>query len=360
MTTTLEVTLRAVLDALAHSTEPLAPTEATLVVQQYGDALRLGVALPMALRRRLHALSLETLRQISEDSQRDLGDPPAWVGDDDPGFAFALRQRDEIESVRVGLQRIALAHGLATNELDAIASLGDALERYDVGLAAVIDRGRAELTLGERMQLQAGDGWLVRLPHRDAPTVPVDIAQDPAWTPGSVTPEALAAWATRGTGASHVERWAEAPEHARELRSLLEGLTAVGAQVGLVPRRWLRRLESGSDEVTLAVRPLVALAAATHDEREQPLRRVELGELSPVRAVATLVARASDSTVIVRSEPGDVRRVQLGDEECEAPDERGRWTVRVAVPHGPIVLVVEGGHGQTFRCTLVIAPAVES
>jgi hypothetical protein len=357
MITPLESSLRAALLALARGPAPRSPQEATPVVQQYGDALRLGIAPPMALRAQLHALPFETLRAIADNARHDLEAPPTRVGEDDPAFAFALRQRDEIESVRIGLHRIALSRGLATDEIDAVAALGDALERYDLALAAVIDRGRAELVLGERMQLQPGEGWLARLPHRASDAEPVEAAR--VETPTHITPEALTAWASRGAGAKHIERWAAHPENAHELRSLLEQLLGAGASVGIIARRWLRRQQSGSDDVTIALRPPVRLAASTQDTPRPESNRLELGELAPLRAIGTLIVDAADSTLVVRGEPGVVQRVQFGSAVCAEPDARRRWVSRVAAPHGPLELTVESTAGASFRCTVLITPISE-
>ncbi len=356
MSHTLHDQLRSTLDALAASEFSLSTPGASLVVQHYGDALRAGITVPMALRKRLHSADLSALRAIADEARRDLDAPPPAVdGFDDPSVELALRARDQLESVLVGLRRIALAHGLASDEFDPIFDLASALEQFDASASKSQSRNHVEQLLAERMSLHASAGWLDRYEHRDVaaprPEVELDASE---FRP---THEQLTQWATRGVGAKQVAAWASRDENTEELRALLEALQAERIPLSLNALRW-SRTRADSTTIEWAIRPMTRLAAGT-DRPTEPMRSVELGQLGSLRAFGHLLVRSSSTLLRVRAEPNEIRSIQFGDQTLDAPDARGNWSLEVRAPHGPLALIVTDASGQSFCWTLSIGPLNE-
>jgi hypothetical protein len=359
MSISLHDHLRASLDELAASDIAITVPGGSLLVQQYGDALRAGITIPMALRKRLHSADLPTLRAIAEEAERDVEPTPSWVDSrEDPAVELVLRARDQLESVLVGLRRIALAHDLMSDEFAPIRSLADALERFDEQASKSLDRNRVEQIIAERMCLQAGDGWLARYPHRDAVVDRPELTlRAESFRP---TIEQLSHWATRGVCARRIEAWAKDQDGALEAAALLEALEAEHVPLSLNALRW-NRARMGITQLEWAARPKVSLAAATDNSREatEAMRTIDLGQLGDARAVGRLIVTATKTTLRVRAERSAVRSVQFGDRTTTEPDARDLWSVELDAPHGPLELVVTAANGESFRCTIVIGPALE-
>lgn len=357
MSLSLHDQLRSTLDELAASDLSLSTPGASLVVQHYGDALRAGITVPMALRKQLHGVDLSTLRAIADEARDDLDVPPASIDAfEDPSVELALRARDQLESVLVGLRRIALAHGLASDEFDPIHELAVALENFDRTAAQSQSRNRVEQLLAERMSLHASAGWLDRYEHRDADATSVEVSFDASsFRP---THEQLTQWATRGIGAKRIEAWAAATEENNEdLRTLLDVLQAEGLSLSLNALRWSRS-RTGSSTVEWKVRPMTRLAAGTSHPTED-MHTIDLGQLGSLRAFARLIVTSASTLLRVRAEKDAVQSVHFGDQSLDAPDARDTWTIEVRAPHGPLALVVSNAAGESFRCTLVIGPVRE-
>ncbi len=351
--------LRATLDELAASDLAITAPGASLLVQQYGDALRAGITVPTALRKRLHSADLPTLRAIAEEAARDVEPAPSSVDPvEDPAVELVLRGRDQLESVLVGLRRIALVHGLVSDEFDPIYSLAQALERFDEQASKHLERNRVEALIAERMSFQAGDGWLARYPHRDAVVDRPEVTlHAETFRP---TSEQLTQWATRGVGAHRIEAWAKDEEASLEATALLEALDAERVHLSLNALRW-RRARKGLAQIEWAARPKVSLAAATDNARDttMTMRTIELGQLGETRAVGRLLVTATKTTLRVRAERSAVSSVRFGDRTTTDPDARDLFSVELDAPHGPVELVVTSSNGESFRCTIVIGPALE-
>ncbi|MFO0560261.1 MAG: hypothetical protein U0269_19750 [Polyangiales bacterium] len=356
MSLSLHDQLRSTLDELAASDFSLSSPGASLVVQHYGDALRAGITVPMALRKRLHSADLSALRAIADEARNDLDAPPASLDAfDDPSVELALRARDQLESVLVGLRRIALAHGLVSDEFDPIYHLAEALEQFDQAAAKSQSRNRVEQLLAERMSLHASTGWLDRYEHRDRDAARPEVRLDASsFRP---THEQLTLWATRGVGSKAIEAWATHEENADDLRALLDALQDEGVPLSLNALRW-SRARAGSSTVEWAIRPMTRLAAASSESTE-PMRSVDLGQLGSLRAFARLLVTSGSTLLRVRAEPHSIRHIQFGDQSLDAPDARDTWTIEVRAPHGPLALIVTDSSGEIFRCTLVIGPVSE-
>ncbi|MDP3277927.1 MAG: hypothetical protein Q8Q09_22270 [Deltaproteobacteria bacterium] len=358
MSISLHDHLRSTLDELAASDIAMTAPGASLLVQQYGDALRAGITVPTALRKRLHSANLETLRALAEEAEHDVEPAPSSVDPfDDPTVEFVLRARDQLESVLVGLRRIALVHGLVSDEFDPIYSLAQALARFDEQASKHLARNRVEQLIAERMSFQAGDGWLARYPHRDAVVDRPEVTlHAETFRP---TSEQLTHWATQGVGAHRIEAWAKDDEATLEATALLEALDAERVPLSLNALRW-SRAQKRLAQIEWAARPKASLAAATgtiHDATQT--RTIDLGQLGDTRAVGRLIVTAAKTTLRVRAERSAVRSVQFGDRTTSEPDARDLWSVDLDAPHGPVELVVTSANGESFRCTIVIGPALE-
>jgi hypothetical protein len=357
MSLSLHDQLRSTLDELAASDLPLSTPGASLVVQHYGDALRAGITVPMALRKQLHSASLSMLRAIADEARGDIEDLPAsFDAFEDPSVELALRARDQLESVLVGLRRIALAHGLMPDEFDPIHELAVALEQFDRRAAQSQPRNRVEQLLAERMSLHASAGWLDRYEHRDADELRVEVSFDASnFRP---TPEQLTNWATRGLGTKHIEAWAaRSDENTEDLLALLDVLRAEGLALSLNALRW-SRARAGASTIEWNVRPQTRLAAGSSQPTED-MHTIDLGQLGSLRAFARLLITSASTLLRVRAEKDAIQSLQFGDQTLDAPDERDTWTIEVRAPHGPLALVVTNADGESFRCTLVIGPAHE-
>lgn len=352
--------LRAVIDELASNQLELNAPGASLIVQLYGDALRAGITVPKAFRKQLHAVDLAAVRAIAEEAERDVESPPVVVDiSDDPAAELTLRTRDQLQSVLVGLRRMALAHGLASDEFDPIYALAQALDRFDAGASKTLSRNLVERLLADRMVFQGDDGWLDRYQHHDADVGRIDVPTEV--TGFHPTEVQLTNWATRGVGARIIERWSTLYDNASALEALVDALADSGVSLSLNALRW-RRARRALETVEFDARPVTALAAAAHEPRDatQPMRTVELGQIGTMPAVARLVLTATSTSLRVRSEIGATTSVQFGTEIARDVEQKGTFTITVEAPHGPLELVVTGANGEVFRCTIVIGPLREA
>lgn len=350
--------LRVTLDTLANGDFSLSCAGASLVVQHYGDALRAGITVPMALRKRLHGADLSVLRAIADEARNDLDTPPtAPDAFDDPSIALAFRTRDRLESILVGLRRIALAHGLTSDEFEPIYNLAHALEQFDQTASKSFSRNYVERVLAERMSFHASAGWLDRYAHRDADVAPIEVPLDVSVSQVRPTHEQLSHWATRGVGTKVIETWATDEQNADDLRAFLDALREMNVPLSLNALQW-SRTRAGNSTIEWAIRPRTRLAAASSESTERS-HTIDLGQLGSLRAFGRLEVKSSSTLLRVRAEPDTIRCIQFGDQTLEAPNGRDTWTIEVPVPHGPLPLIITDASGQLLRWTFVIGPLDE-
>lgn len=331
-----------------------------------GDALRLRLAVPGPVGRWADGLSQQDLQGalgslIDEASSWRLpgGESPSAEGD--PILAFALRRRDETESVRHAVRRICLPKGLDPYELTEFAALDSVLALLDVNMSAILSRADVVRLLGTRAAMQPtwADGF------RDAPIERAEhrAGSDDRWPEAirHIVPsdEVVTRYVTRGALSRYVEGVAAANEaFVQDLAACIDAVLAAREDVGLVARRWRKRapVKATTDPLRLAVVPLVRLAAATSTESAIAKTVLRLGELAPTDAEGRLEVTSRDVTVHIYPGEKVIQRVELGSAVATAPNDSGSWILVAPLPEASLRLRVIAADGSEFAEDLHFAP----
>lgn len=131
-----------------------------------GDALRLEAILPGGLVKRFQAeVPVAQFEAVLESltASIDAWSIPRTIDQDDdsPSLVWALRSRDEVESVRVAVRRILCPLGILIDRSLAAKRLTEALAVHDLTCGGKLSRSEAERMLGDRSELLDQEGsWL--------------------------------------------------------------------------------------------------------------------------------------------------------------------------------------------------------
>ncbi|WP_437986627.1 hypothetical protein [Sorangium sp. So ce117] len=356
--------------------EPAALLVALTVV---GDAIRLGVEVPSPVMRAAEALPNDAfcaafLALYEETATWALPVEPDTTGDL-PDFAWAVRRRDEAESVIVATRRVLVPRGTLLDELEEVRAFDAFLRLSDFTCGGRLGRKDAERALGERVILATPGSWVEALPDLERAEERIAEAEK---TTGEPLPFAMPsdtsvdAYVTHGRLAAWIEGAARrSPAFAEELEAMIDASFAAGATVvSLRALRWLsgrpglsRASKPGAAlakraSVRIAVVPPAALAAADRDEAlVAPQRTVHLGALDPLDVEASLTVSAETATLQLFPARGlDLASVQLGSAVIHAPDVEGIWRVKVPTTAQPLDLRVQACDGRVFEETIELGP----
>ena len=161
---------RAALHALEQallSEQELTSQAVAVLLERWGDALRLGESVPPKLRAKADEIELDTLGAALRQRIEELD---AWTipePDDeasDARLGFALCRRDETESLLQGLTRLMLARRGLPADVAGLETLCEGLAEFDAELGRRVHRRQAEAALGIRVALHDENTWLASLP----------------------------------------------------------------------------------------------------------------------------------------------------------------------------------------------------
>jgi hypothetical protein len=391
MTSPFHAQVDAALDGLRGiALGDLEPGALLLALRVLGDALRLGVDVPTPALRAAEALPDAAFRAafralVEETATWTLPVEPG-PDEDYPTYDWAIRRRDEAESVVVAARRILVPRGTLLDELEEARAFDATIMLRDFTCGGRRWRADAERALGERVALATPGSWVEELPElgrgeetAEGAGAATDGAEEaareslPAMAPSD---ESVDAYITGGVLVVWVEGAAQrSPAFAEELEAMIDAGLACHATVGLTARRWLRarkglagparplsheasgRVERAPIRIA-AVPPLRLAAADTDDAILAPQRIVELGTLYPLDVVAHLMVSAEAATLRVSPAAGlTVRRVQFGSAVALAADAEGFWRVTTPNTGEPLDLRVEAADGRVFEETVALDPA---
>lgn len=320
-----------------------------LALEQAGDALRIGIALPLSLARWMRALSLEVLGEVVSRWVERLSSaslPGSGVEHEVLGEVVSLRDRSE--SVALGIRRACVGADRVPGEL--LEPLLAAQRGIDTRLD--VPRATVELALGIRRALFTSDGWIDALREDDEGDWGEPLALEGS-VPADVAPsdEAVTAFIAHGEHAAVVLAFAaRSPELAESIREAIAVFRSVGEPVSLVARRWAKQSEAQGEGMRAegaVVRIGVREAMAAADE-ELPDIELDLGVLAPTEAEAWLRVKEGQMTLRVLAEPGSLSSVSFGEERVEHESEPGVWSLACAWRPVPMRLEVQSVDGRTF------------
>lgn len=328
-----------------------------------GDAIRLELNVPGGLRTQLRALPLDrvlgAIRAVAVL-------PGAWslpahvpsTMDEDPGLAWALRQRDEIESVLVAARASLSPRGVWVDQSEEAIGLRQQLARVDLSCGGQVTRSLADALLGERLQVAGEAAWLEAVAWAEeideAPAAPeIERAVAASTMPGA---RAVHAYLTRGDLAAWVEAAAARSKvFAEELASTIGTYREQRARVGITARRWQLHHASApapsNSAVAIPFEGPRVLAYAAADTAELPRDESiehDLGRLAPLDAQAKLVVTAGDVTLHIFEGATSLTSVSMGGKAATRFVDEARWTVSAPRPKEAVELKVVDAQGRTF------------
>lgn len=227
-----------------------------------GDALRLELPMPVALRREADALPLDQLRAALLVLGEDVGrwSLPAVVDpDDDPALAWAIRRRDEIESAVLALRRILVPRGIFEGDIEEMTRLDERLAKTDLTCGGQVTRERADRCLEDRISLDGADAWMSVFPEAEAaPDSDVDEGELKALgNAGARVVQPSDAVVDEYVRRGALAKWVEASAAASaDFAGVLESsITSPGARtVSIAALRWIRQHERKTGAIRLAAR----------------------------------------------------------------------------------------------------------
>jgi hypothetical protein len=367
--TTLVVQTQGALEALltGHSAESAwEPELLALVLERWGDALRLGEGRALQVERRLHGVTPGLLGRVAQDR---VTEARAWVlpesdearADLVDDIAFVATRRDETESLIDAMTRwMRMGDGLVF-DVPGVDELLATLEAFDRALARVATREMAEAALGVRVALHGDGSWLSRLAE------PVTDATHSADTTGleelehlESTPSESAtdAYLRHAKLAAYVERAAERdPLYAEELALTIDALLACHEALAWRARSWRRRYKAvpAPDQlrqIALAG-PLVLAAASKETAPSEAGGYQALGALPGVAAEADLTIEGEQ--LVVRAYPAALRGLLVNTLAGQRVSEDDCWAVRLPFQRGmELTVLIVDEVGARFEDTIVV------
>lgn len=344
----------------------LDPSALLVVMTAVGDALRLGIEIPAELRRKLdrsvsEAHILRAIDALTESVGRWSLPQHPLAAEPDHGLEWAVRRRDESESVIVAARRMLLPRGILVDASDNAHALEAAISKHEFGCGGRVSREAAEEMLGERNVLLDGRTWLddVAWGPDEVAHAPDDEVVIPA---GIVRPsiELLAAYVVEG----RLRKWIEAEaaasnELAEELSEMIATYRAAGGPVSFVARKWQAANSADSAGVIRfgGAGAVTKKAAASGGARlEDPKVQYELGVLDPLDAQASLAVTAQEVRLTVFAGKLALSSVELDGAFADPPARGGTWTVALPRPPSerPLVVRVKAEPGRSFEATIAV------
>lgn len=340
------VALDGIVAALAGP--PLPPELALVCFRIYGDALRLGLEAPKALRSWAAARSPSTLDDVLraalplvEVLSPSAGSEPAQ----DPTMATRLRERDHVESVLHAVRRVWLPRPLA--QLEGHAALVARLVEVDKAYVEALSRSDAIALLGVRAGL--GARWAQAFQHVDHPLGDEDRLLG-ALRCARPSAAFVASYVESGAMQSLVEQAASADaDFAEELSATIEAMRLSG-HAGFLARVWQKENAVGSaKEAALSFgAPALSRAAASGDDGA-PLVTHRLGALfggGSGGVEASLFFGGNEIALELDFDAKTIASVELGAEKHVPRDDETSCRLVVPRTSDPLMLRVSTHSGQ--------------
>ena len=347
--------LEGIVDALGGLALPAGL--ALVPLRVYGDALRLGLEAPRALRRWAGDCSPALLDDVLRATLAWIDARNAPVPSKDatfePALATTLRERDHAESLLHAVRRAWLPRPLA--QLAAYGPLVARLREVDEGLAESLTRADVTTLLGVRAAL--GAQWAHAFTEDVAPSEDDDrLLSSLRGSPPS--PELVARYIESGAMHATVEGTAAAdPDFAAELAETIDAMRGCG-QAGLFARRWLKShaKDRAAEGAFTFHAPRLAYAAASESDEATAIEH-RLGALfADLDVDATFFVSEREVALEVDFDAGVLASIQLG-KESRAPAQ-GETSCRIVLPRsttGRVVLSVRATTGQSISEEIVFA-----
>ncbi len=346
----------------------LDPGALLVVLAAIGDALRLGAPLSVELSQNVKRdLTMDHVLAAVEalTASVDAWSLPATVGegDVDPAVPWALRGRDEVESVLVAARRVLLPRGRLVDTTEQAERLRTAVGRHDLSCSRTLTRARAEALLGDRRELIDARSWLDDVAWADEPA---DSGGRPFTSDdaANVPPDlrTLEGYVVEGRLGPRVERAAaHSADVAEDLEMMIATYREHGQVVSLTALRWLRARGAATKRAPLVLHaPEVIDRAAAADTStvEESTAEIPLGLLAPLDVVARLLLGAR--SVTLRVYPGEVglREVRLGVSVATVPVVGNTWSVTIPREASELLeLRVVDQQGRIFEETITLVTA---
>jgi hypothetical protein len=331
----------------------LQPAALLIALAVIGDALRARTSIPTPVLRAAEALPEDAFRAAFGALRREIASwslASAPIEQDDPAYDWAVRQRDQAESVLMTARRFLTPRGVLVNDLAEGRALLETLDGLDFKCGRTRSYADALEALGDRRPLAAHGFWL----KEDEPAAEEATGSETAFTEElpfvSPADASVERYITRGELARYIEgSAARSPEFAEELEAMIEAGRDCGSTVGLAARRWLKDHQRRSTSVDLSSHQRAAAG------EEAPIEVLELGLLPPIDAVASLTIGKQLTIKVFPSATTKLTSVRFNKGEARV-DEHGDWSVTIDHAPGELELRVESATGEVFEVPLRLDP----
>jgi hypothetical protein len=325
---------------------PLPPELALVPFRIYGDALRLGLETPKAVRSWAAARSPSALDDVLRAALpllEVLSIPAGSEPAQDPTVPTRLRERDHVESVIHAVRRVWLPRPLA--QLEAHAALVARLAEVDKAYDAALSRSDVTALLGVRAGL--GARWAQAF-HDEGRALGDEDRLLGALRGALPSPAFVASYVESGAMQSFVEQAAAADaDFAEELSDTIEAMRLSG-HAGFLARAWQKNsAASRAKGAALAfAAPALSRAAASGDEGS-PLVTHRLGALFGGAGIeASLTIGGTEICLDADFDAGTIASVELGADRVVPRDDETSCHLVVARSSDTLVLRVCTRSGQ--------------
>lgn len=335
------------------------PAELALVpLRVYGDALRLGLDSPHALRRWADACAPSLLDDVLRATLELVDGRVASTSEAaaaDPTVATRLRERDHAESVLHAFRRTWLPRSVT--QLAGYGALVARLAEVDQAFATVLSRAQVTRLLGVRAGLGAAwaQGFTDATDGVAAEELPLAILRE-----GLPTPALIASYIESGVQRERVEQAAgDNPEFAEQLADTIVAMCGT-ANAGFCARRWLdEHAKAQAKRAWTFESPDLARAAASGDDASSTIEH-RLGALFPdLDAEATLFVGEREITLDVGFDARSIALIELGTASRTPLATETSCRLTVSRPNGPVLLRVCTQAGREI-CEELSFDSVES
>lgn len=315
-----------------------------------GDAVRLGLHLPLALSQRAGREIGQTQAEAAFEALS--AEVRSWAlprrvsdEEDDPTLEWVLGRRDEIESVVTAARRIFLPRGVLIDSSSKLQALFAAMSEKDLTCGGQLRRSDAERLLGARAEMLGDSSWLEELSWAAElvdPAEPAGLtdAERAMVEQGAPTLDAMVEFVTTGDAASRVmAAAARSSDVAEDLADVISTYREHG-NVSLVARRWQAERDHGSaasegasPAAVVYLRPRLPekLAASSSEELpKEATETIELGRLAPLDAEARLIV--SNRAVTMKVFEGDTALREVSFDGVSATRDANARAWEVTVP----------------------------
>ena len=325
---------------------PLPPALALVSFRIYGDALRLGLDAPKALRAWAAARSPSALDDVLRAALplvEVLSIPAGSEPTQDPTMPTRLRERDHVESVIHAVRRVWLPRPLA--KLEGHAALVARLAEVDKAFDAALSRSDVTALLGVRAGF--GARWAQGFHDVDHALGDEDRLLV-ALRGARPSPAFVASYVESGAMQSLVEQAAAADaDFAEELSDTIEAMRLSG-HAGFLARAWQKdnAVKSAKGVALAFSAPALSRAAASGDDGLPPVTH-RLGALFGADGVeASLIIGGNEICLELDFDAGMIASVELGAEKHVPREDETSCRLVVARSSDKLVLRVCSRSGQ--------------